>query len=381
MEARFARIVLKQVDQALSEEPSRETLLGLLHIADPSFADKDVCVDKKRESVLRSLNLLIHPDKDPGDRKAKKRFQDTRLFYDKCLPHLHSTKKMKRKRDTSPGSDAFPLQFHTQDKWPFLASVIKTPRPAPLDALDAKMVATIVAYKCVNCRGAIAHGKRTELVYDDSNVEKNSAQSARQALGGFGGCKTLSLIGEIKQEIMLQGPVVSASFQLEKAFLNAGDNAHAFESSLVGQNHAVLIVGWKQTAFGEMWLVWSLKGNEDIPISIGQYALEEDVLAPSSDLSDRPWQNQEKAFDLNDLPGDWYTWPSFATSEVSGKLESLFKALGCSWATALSSKTPFVVREAKNIARSRYAHLTDIEWIESEKQWKISANFCDQKWE
>lgn len=376
MDTHFARIVLKQVDQALLKNPSRETLLGLLQIADPSFADNYLCVDKKRESVLRSLNLLIHPDKHPGDRQAKRRFQETRLFYDACLPHLHSTKKRKR---ASPPSDAFPLQFSIQDKWPFLAKAIITPRvAATLPSLDAITVAKIVAYSCVNYRGAIAHGKRTELSYGYNNVEKNSAQSASQVLDGYGGYKNLISNDEIKKEIMLHGPVVSASFQIEKAFLKACENAHTFESSLVGQMHAVLLVGWKQTAFGEVWLIRSLKGKSDIPIAIGQYSLEEDVLAPLSDFSDYAWQNASKALDLYGLTRGWYSYSAFRYQISDDQLKCLFKALGCSWAKALSSKTPFVVRDATKIAHSRYAYLMDIEWIESKKKMGILSQFLRQ---
>ena len=49
---------------------------------------------------------------------------------------------------------------------------------------------------------------------------------------------------EIKKEIVLHGPVVSESFQLENAFLKeAGDCVRKLEASLVDQNYVVLLVG------------------------------------------------------------------------------------------------------------------------------------------
>ena len=92
-EANFDWIMLRQVDQILLDAPSHETLLGILQIVDPSFADKILSTGKKRESDLYSLNFLILPDKHPGDLKAKRQFQETWLFCYECLPRLLKTKK------------------------------------------------------------------------------------------------------------------------------------------------------------------------------------------------------------------------------------------------------------------------------------------------
>ena len=188
MEARFGRIIIQQVDLALGEEPSREALLGLLRIADPSFIEDDIDNEAKRSSTMRSLKLLVHPDKHPGDVTATKRFQDTQAFFDKCESCLH--RRTKKARKEPQGSTTFPPQFHITDKWPHLANAHKHPI-APNGNVDSKTVQRIIAYKCVNCRGAIAHGKRTELSYNFSYVTKTSGKSAAGVFARFGGYKSL----------------------------------------------------------------------------------------------------------------------------------------------------------------------------------------------
>jgi len=84
MEVRFGKIIVQQVDCALKEEPGRDSLLILLKIAEPALLDADLTDTSTRESALRSLKLLVHPDKHPSDPTSTKRFQDTQAFYDQC---------------------------------------------------------------------------------------------------------------------------------------------------------------------------------------------------------------------------------------------------------------------------------------------------------
>ena len=378
MEARFGRLILQHVDKALGKEPSREALLDLLQIADPSFTEDDIDNETKRSSTLRSLKLLVHPDKHAGGGTATKRFQDTQTFFDKCESCLHRRTKKARKEHRS--SKTLPPHFHITDKWPYLENAHKHPI-APNGNVDGKTVQRIIAYKSVNCRGAIAHGKRTELGYGFSCVTKQSGKSAANVFDDHGGHKSFDSADAIKEEIMNRGPVVSTSFRLSDAFLNAGDHAHAFEASLVNQEHAVLIVGWKLTAFGEMWLIRSSKKSCDIPIALGQYSLEEEVLAPSSDFSNKPWQKPQKAFDISMSTDDWYSWSTLDAVVTSEELESIFKILECSWQEVIILKPSLVIRQEGKIARSRYAYPEDIEWVASSKEWSVQFAFCDDKWE
>ena len=383
-EDRYCRIILQQIDRALEREPSREALLNLLQIAKPSLTDGDISNKSSRAKAMRSLDILIHPDKhSSGDvTAANKRFQDKQIFVDKCESLLMmngpgGTIQSIQEKNVSK----FPLQFHISDIWPFLSNMQAEPIVPTSETLDGITNETAMAFKCVNYRGTIAHGKMTELCYDLSAAKQSVKKSAAGVFFGLGGHITLNnSIEDIKEELMNRGPVLSVSFFLKKAFLDAGDHSHAFESSLVNHRHAVLIVGWKQTAFGEMWLIRSSKISRDIPVSMGQYSIEAEVLAPSNDFSDTPWQNEDKAFDVPDLPDNWYSLSKLNTPASSEELESLFRNLKCSWSKAVSSKMPFVIRQAEKKARSRYAHLTDIEWDESTRQWQLHSTFCDQQW-
>ena len=318
---------------------------------------------------------MIHPDKHPGDDTATKRFQDTQTFNNACVEGL-GTKKRRL-------SSTLPLQFHIQERWSFLNRAVIHPSVPPLQPIDAATMEKIVAFQCINYRGAIAHGKRTELIHDfDNSVMQSPCQSAYEVLSNqFGGCKTLDSIEEIKEEIMERGPVLSTSFQPTHDFLNAGSFSYAFHPSLVSESHPLLLVGWQQTAYGEMWIVRSPMAHaQDIPISIHQFSLEDNVIAPANDLSNFPWQKPNKAFDIQDLAEDWYSWDNMYTDCQSEQLAPLFQAIGKSWAAALTTREPFVIRQADKIARSRYAYLNDIEWVEATKKWRIRATFCDHAW-
>jgi hypothetical protein len=365
MEARFGRIILRQVDKALEEEPNREALLNLLQIADPSFQESDLGNPSRQEKAVRALKLLIHPDKHKNDQSATERFQKTQNFFEQALqaPGESHNGRKKRKRSTA-------THFHVQDPWPFLSHLHKEPVAPASITPDAVQLEKMIAYKCINYRGAIAHGKNTELRYDFNSVQTNAAESAIQLFQGHGGYKQLHTVQEIKDELQTRGPVISTSFHLQ-AFLNS------HEDELSMSCHPVLIVGWKETE----WLVRTFKGDTDICIAIGQYSMEEQVLAPTHDFTDEMWQKEDKVYVAPGLPSpDWYHWTAIILTCSSSKLEALFQDLNCSWGTALANREPFVIREETNKARSRYAHLTDIAWDRDKKQWQISADFCDEEW-
>ena len=78
----------------------------------------------------------------------------------------------------------------------------------------------MIAFKCINYRGAIAHGKKTELSYQyDCVVAWEKSTNARDVFYNYGGgSKELKSIEEIKDEIMQNGPVVSSSFHSPRRF-------------------------------------------------------------------------------------------------------------------------------------------------------------------
>jgi len=114
----------------------------------------------------------------------------------------------------------------------------------------------LIAYKCINCRAAIAHWKHAKLRHTHNNATTAWAKSAQEIFQSFfGSCTFLDTIDEMKQETMTQVPVVSTSFNLTKSFCEAGCLAPQFHPTNSGR-HPLLIVGWKEAAHGEMWLLW-----------------------------------------------------------------------------------------------------------------------------
>lgn len=75
MEARLARLFLKQVEAVLQQEPSRDSLL---RVPDPLFLDEHLVDNRKCSAVLKSLKCLIHPDKHPASDAATILSQETK---------------------------------------------------------------------------------------------------------------------------------------------------------------------------------------------------------------------------------------------------------------------------------------------------------------
>jgi len=382
MEARLRSLFVQQVDRALAEDPSQEALLRLLQIADPGLTESEFLMDTKRKSTLRKLNLLIHPDKDTNDKQATERFQSTQSFYAKCTLCLGKDAPRRKKHScSSPRSVGLSLEFHVKDKWPFLDPGTLQPAVSDIKTPPGKIIVEkAIGYKCINFRGAIAHGRKTERAFTCSAVIADNSTSAAELFDKRGGHTKLESVEDIKLEISTRGPVVSTSFTLTREFLKASGHADYFNTSLAGDRHSVLIVGWELSSLGEVWLVRSLRGTVDIPIAIYQFSIEDEVLAPANDFLQTPWQDESKAFDIcfSGVDGDWYSWSNIDVHVSSDKLKALFKILDCSWSKAVAErKKRFLFRDESKKARSRWAYLKDIEWSEEHNEWKISARFCE----
>ena len=78
---------------------------------------------------------------------------------------------------------------------------------------------------CLNARGAIAHGRKTENKFNNELVLKESvwSKSVDDMFSLLGGAKELCGAGEIKEEMMKNGPVVSTKFHPSETFCNIGN--------------------------------------------------------------------------------------------------------------------------------------------------------------
>jgi hypothetical protein len=365
----FRQLFLDQVRVVVAKEVNRETLYELLRLAVPSLTESAVLIESSRTKAFKTLQLRIHPDKHPsGD--TTKLFQDVKAFYDRSCRNLCKIPKMKDNPNSPFSADCeFPRDFHVQDKWPFLH--IGTLQPKAM-GVDDNLTAFSAAL-CINARGAIAHGQKTELTYKMGDM-KNLA-NVQHIFDSFGGAKQLTSIDEIKQELMENGPVVSTSFILSQAFLSAGEYSKSLLHSRVGKKHELLIVGWKLTAFGEVWLAKSLKnGTDEQPIRIAfrQFGVDDICLAPANSFENKSWQSGPFFDDGNlRLSDGWMSLPGMTLHMDSAELEALARCFSTRFEAAIAQRSPFVIREKNKIARSRRYHLKQVAWDKKKAMWRV----------
>ena len=302
--------------------------------------------------------------------------------------------------------DEFPVNFILTDKWFYLS-----PKQRVCDTPD---IPAQVAYQCINKRGAIAHGRGTEMDFDILTMRENEAQgekvnsaqvkslkditeikreldelskekikhkSVEDVFDEFGGYKEFESITDIKRELTTKGPVVSTSFLLTETFMGSYENANRFDHALIGKFHPVAIIGWEHTDFGEVWLIQPLirgRFSDVQKIAFRQYGIDDKVIAPTNTFESTTWQNGPHFdIDLSDTPfPEWCTtWPGLETSITTEELETLGEVIGGDLIEAATKRTKFVIRDKTKIARSRECYLTKLEWQKGEKAWRMEVSY------
>lgn len=368
----FRQLFLDQVRLVVAKEANIETLHEVLRLASPSLTESEVLAESSRTKAFKTLQLRIHPDKHPGE-DTTKLFQDVKAFFDLCCKNLRKIPKTKA-NPNSPSSAhcEFPRHFHVKDKWPFLDIGTLQPKAT---GIGTDLTAFSAAL-CINARGAIAHGQKTELSYKMGDM-KNFA-NVQGIFDSFGGTKQLTSIDGIKKELMENGPVVSTSFILSQAFLSAGKYSQSLLKSRVGKKHELLIVGWKLTAFGEVWLAKSLKNGIDeqpICIAFGQFGVDDICLAPTNSFENKSWQSGPFFDDGNlRLSDGWMRWPGMTLSMDSTELEALARCFSAGFKAAIAQRSPFVIREKTKIARSRRYQLREVVWDKKKAMWRVKVS-------
>ena len=268
---------------------------------------------------------------------------------------------------------AFPKDFKVTDKWSYL-----TPKQKVCELPD---IPAQVAFQCVNKRGAIAHGRDTELNFDVLTMDSNPFKTVQEVFDDLGGTKAVEGIQNIKEELMNRGPVVSTSFILTEDFMSSPENSNRFDPGLVNQQYPVLIVGWEHTAYGEVWIIQPLvKGRylEMQKIAFRQFGIDEKCIAPVSSFEKTPWQSGPY-FDV-DMSGspfpEWCTtWNGVETNITSQDLENLGDMLGEDFINAARTRTRFVIRDSNKIARSRACCLTKLTKEKGAKPWRVEVSY------
>lgn len=215
---------------------------------------EDILKEEERMRIMTELLIKAHPSNFELNEDADSIFEDLQTFYDRCCENLNDNSKKKKRKKKQPHVSPTAIvdsvvQFNVRQKWPHLDGYI---RPLPSGKLTSgKVLAPLVAYQCINSRGAIAHGKRPSLIYSLDNVESCTGQSVMDIFNRHGGYRTITgrKVDEIKVEIIQHGPVISFSFVPTPEF--AKEHSDYIVSSRIKKHHYCMIIGWKLTEFGK----------------------------------------------------------------------------------------------------------------------------------
>ena len=379
------KTILEKVNRnILLKEKNGENLLQLLRLVDLSLTSDIVMKsEEKRAAAMKDLLLKIHPTNFPSNPDALSIYEDAQEFFEGCNQNIYltqgefQTKKSLFHRKPKPPSPttvvSAVVQFNVRQKWSFLDGYL---RPLSPDALTSgKILAPLVAYQCINSRGAITHGKRPSLIYSWENVTSCIGLSVMEVFNKHGGFKTIKCVDDIKVEIIQNGPVISYSF------LPTQDISDQYGSSIIpsriNKHHYCMIIGWKLSEFGEVWIVQTYDAKLLFEIPFGSYSIDETILAPKDDFLSITWQ--EGPYFDRDLSNlrDWCNYEVITFMLKSEELENFCEILleGRSILTAISTKTRIVIRDRSKHAHSRSCVLEDIKWEKDEKMWKLTFRF------
>jgi hypothetical protein len=360
----------------------KENLLLLLEIVSPNITLEQLQNDEDRLKAMKQLLVQIHPSNFPSNEDALNIYEDVQTFYDACCENMtiNDGKKLRR-RKKSPR--ALPtsvvdsvVQFHVRQKWPWIGGYL---RPLPPDDLTSgKILAPLVAYQCINCRGAIAHGKRPSLIFSWENVISMANHSVMDVLEKHGGYRSIvgRKVDDIKVEIIKNGPVISFSFTPTSSF--ARDHSESIVKSRIKKHHYCMIIGWKLTEYGEVWLVQSYNGSEILQVPVGQSAIEETILFPKNNFLFVTWQ-QGPYYDrdMTNYRG-WHQYEELSLILKSHELEELAELFGeRPFHEVISERTRFVVRDKKKNAHSRSCFIDRLKWDKDLKAWDVVFKFID----
>lgn len=355
----------------------------MLQIVSPNITLEQLQNDEERIKAMKQLLVQIHPSNFPNNKDALNIYEDVQTFYDACCEKMtvNDAKKLRRRKNSPRASPTSVVdsvvQFHVRQKWPWLDGYL---RPLSPDELTSgKVLAPLVAYQCINCRGAIAHGKRPSLIYSWDNVVSMVNQSVMDVLEKHGGYKSIvgRKVEDIKVEIIKNGPVISFSFTPTSSF--ARDHSESIVKSRIKKHHYCMIIGWKLTEYGEVWLVQSYNGSEILQVPVGQSAIEETILFPKNNFLYVTWQ-QGPYYD-KDMSNfrAWHQYEELSLILKSHELEELAEVFGeRPFHEVISERTRFVIRDKKKNAHSRSCFIDRLKWDRELKSWHVVFKFIDR---
>jgi hypothetical protein len=444
----FRQFFLDTVGRVITQPPSEESLLELLQIVSPNLTYDQLLSSRseERKKIFKSLILRIHPDKHPKNASVTTLFQNVQSFYNDCSDIFHSSaltklpspqsgacRNAKRRRRQSKPTNHFPHEFSIYSKWSHLdifhnVDDISTnsddptsdanentnseksdnkksyPYPYPPNKQISKnTLALFQAYKCIHARGALVHGKQITKYFPWEDIDEHAKahNGISDVFNLYGGTKELKTVEEIKEELITNGPVVSASFHLTNAYLDQlqnekkafatefldrgkGGDGNGSSSNNNSVKHAVLIVGWKLTPFGEAWKVqylfdrYGTSGTSTstsesevavVHIGFGQFNIDNLCLVPKSNLENMPWQHGPYFdADFSDAPR-WRDWKEMDLPSS----ESELVLLGKCFKNGLFSGEKIVIRDRKKVAHSASYFVKNVRWDDDAREWIITV--------
>lgn len=163
-----------------------------------------------------------------------------------------------------------------------------------------------------------------------------SGHAERVFEGAFNGAEQFSGTTAIKKELMANGPLVISSFQAVNSFVGKEDGAFDPEATEGGERglHSMVLLGWKLTRTGEVWLVrnsWG-PGTWNTQIAFRQFGVDDNVIAPKRSMSQHVWQAGPAwpcvfSSNLTTETGHWETWTRMRTRCSREEIEKLLNIL------------------------------------------------------
>jgi len=268
-------------------------------------------------------------------------------------------------------SENFPDEFQVSLKWNHIVGV----SVSNVKVESEEDVSRVMACRCINIRGSIAHGKRPGLMYEAQDVTHCNVEEIFNTFGE--GIRTFETVRAIKRELLSRGPVVSTSFKLTKGFAQKNELSTSYLMSQIGETHPVLITGWKLTEFGEVWIVNNLDSKDHI-IAFGHFDIDKLCMAPRSTFENTPWQvGPYFDHDFSRVAGDWRNWPNLKMYLKSPDLERLAKCFESGFVHAVAAESPFELCDKTKRAHSRTCCLKEIAWDGERGKWRVTAGFID----
>jgi hypothetical protein len=362
------RKLLARVDKILEEEPTREGLLKLIQIQDPDFEEIDLNDDRKLDSCIRQLSPYIYPDKilEPPFTQvekavATKRFQDFSNFCDEA-------RKCKKRKDIFA---EFPEYFKITESFrdDSIKAAWKVPKMRHDQRCDKRDVILVTVFRFIHVYGAITHGKEISWYCANTTNVSSEWETAEELMNLWGGYKKLAPNAASIMEHLQNnyGPVLSTSFTPDEEFYKGNTFSDLFKKCEEGETHPVLIVGWetREQEFGlvRCWLVRSLMGNKNVLIPMNHCSIEASPIVPKSNFSDMPWQDPNKAFDVNleGIEDRFYDLETITRKLSPERFFDLLQILGCP--DILDDDfcdKEFILRDQNMKSRSRRASILSI---------------------